>query len=126
MREGAITTSDAPIPNAPISQARVKGGVLALAGQIGVDPATGDYVSADVVEQAVQALKNTMAVLAAAGCGPADVISTRLFVTDIAHIPLINEVYTDFFQPPYPARTSVAVGLPAGMLVEIDCIAVPN
>lgn len=124
MRDGAITTENAPIPNAPISQAKAKGGIVALAGQIGVDPATGDYVSNDVVEQAVQALKNTMAVLAAADCGPQDVISTRIFVTDIAHIPLINAVYTDFFQEPYPARTSIAVGLPAGMLVEIDCIAV--
>lgn len=126
MREGVITTSDAPIPNAPISQARAKGGIVALAGQIGVDPATGEYVSNDVVEQAVQALKNTVAVLAAAGCTPADVISTRIFVTDIAHIPLINNVYTDFFTEPYPARTSIAAGLPAGMLVEIDCIAVQS
>lgn len=119
-----ITTTDAPIPGGPISQAKAKGKIVALAGQIGMDPKTNDYVSDDVVEQAVQTLKNLEATVKAAGCTLADVISVRIFVTDIAHIALINDVYKEFFPQPYPARTSIAVGLPDRMLVEIDAIAV--
>lgn len=120
----SITTSGAPAPSGPFSQAAVKGPLIATCGQVGMDPVTREYVSDDAAEQTRQALKNLVSVLNAAGAGVEDVISVRIFVTDVADMARINEPYTEVFSEPFPARTTVVVGLPGRMLVEIDALAV--
>jgi reactive intermediate/imine deaminase len=120
----AITTKDAPAPVASYSQAVRKGDILQVAGQGGTDPATGDYAGATVAEQTAQTLRNIQAILRAAGGDFDDVMMMRVFLTDVEHFAEMNSVYSTFVGEPFPARTTVYVGLPEGMLVEIDALAV--
>ena len=120
----AITTMDAPAPVASYSQAVRKGDILQVAGQGGTDPATGDYAGATVAEQTAQTLRNIQAILRAAGGDFDDVMMMRVYLTDVEHFAEMNSVYTTFVGEPFPARTTVYVGLPEGMLVEIDALAV--
>jgi 2-iminobutanoate/2-iminopropanoate deaminase len=117
-------TDDAPKPVGPYSQSARIGAVIAAAGQGGFDPITGELVDAGVAEQTRRALENVAAVLAANGATLDDVIRTGVFLTDTDDFEAMNDVYTTMFSDPYPARTTVYVGLPAGMKVEIDAIAV--
>lgn len=120
-----IRTDDAPKPVAKFSQAVRKGNILQVAGQVAFDPATGAVVGDTVAEQTKQTLANLAAVLEAAGAGVDDVVMMRVYLTDTAHFGELNEAYGEFFvDEPYPARTTVYVGLPAGLLVEIDALAV--
>ncbi|HEY7813718.1 MAG TPA: Rid family detoxifying hydrolase [Nakamurella sp.] len=120
----AITTKDAPAPVASYSQAVRKGDILQVAGQGGTDPATGDYAGATVAEQTAQTLRNIQAILRAAGGDFDDVMMMRVYLTDVEHFAEMNSVYSTFVGEPFPARTTVYVGLPEGMLVEIDALAV--
>jgi 2-iminobutanoate/2-iminopropanoate deaminase len=124
MPKTAITTADAPAPVASYSQAVRKGNVLQVAGQGPTDPATGEFAGTTVAEQTRQTLRNVQAILRAAGADFDDVLMMRVYLTDVADFPAMNEVYSTFVSPPFPARTTVYVGLPAGMLVEIDALAV--
>ncbi len=128
MPKTAITTADAPAPVASYSQAVRKGNVLQVAGQGPTDPATGEYAGTTVAEQTRQTLRNLQAILHAAGADFDDLLMMRVYLTDVAHFPAMNEVYSSFVGDgvavPFPARTTVYVGLPAGMLVEIDALAV--
>lgn len=117
-------THDAPQPAGPYSQSARIGGVVAAAGQGGFDPVTAELVGDGVAEQTRRALKNVAAVLAANGATLEDVIRTGVFLTDTDDFEAMNEVYRTMFSEPYPARTTVYVGLPAGMKIEIDAIAV--
>jgi 2-iminobutanoate/2-iminopropanoate deaminase len=117
-------TDDAPKPVGPYSQSARIGAVVAAAGQGGFDPVTGELVGDGVAEQTRRALKNVAAVLAANGATLEDVIRTGVFLTDTDDFEAMNEVYRTMFSEPYPARTTVYVGLPAGMKIEIDAIAV--
>jgi 2-iminobutanoate/2-iminopropanoate deaminase len=120
----AITTADAPAPVASYSQAVRKGDILQVAGQGGTDPATGEFVAGGVAEQTAQTLRNIETILRAGGAGFADVVMMRVYLTDTAHFTAMNEVYSTVVTAPFPARTTVYVGLPEGMLVEIDALAV--
>ncbi|GAB2589626.1 RidA family protein [Streptomyces capparidis] len=124
----AVTTDQAPTPPARFSQGVRKGGVLQVAGQVGFDPATGAPVGPGLAEQTAQALRNVRAVLEAGGATWDDVVMMRVYLTDTAHFAEMNRVYDEWFAAtgdgPYPARTTVYVGLPAGLLVEIDALAV--
>jgi 2-iminobutanoate/2-iminopropanoate deaminase len=129
MPKTAITTPDAPAPVASYSQAVRKGNVLQVAGQGPTDPATGAFAGTTVAAQTTQTLKNLQAILSAAGATFDDVLMMRVYLTDVAHFAEMNEVYSGFvgadgLTAPFPARTTVYVGLPAGMLVEIDALAV--
>jgi len=129
MPKTAITTPDAPAPVASYSQAVRKGGILQVAGQGPTDPATGAFAGATVAEQTRRTLLNVQAILRAAGAGFDDVVMLRVYLTDTSHFAEMNEVYSTFVgapqnTAPFPARTTVYVGLPAGMLVEIDALAV--
>jgi len=124
MPKTAIVTSDAPPPAASYSQAVRKGNILQVAGQGPADPATGEYVPGGVAEQTRQTLANVRAILRAAGADFSDVVMMRVYLTDAAHFPAMNEVYSTFVEAPFPARTTVFVGLAPGMLVEIDALAV--
>lgn len=124
MPKTAITTADAPAPVASYSQAVQKGNILQVAGQGPVDPATGAFAGSTVAEQTRQTLLNVQAILRAAGADFGDVMMMRVYLTDVADFVAMNEVYSTFVTEPFPARTTVYVGLPAGMLVEIDALAV--
>lgn len=120
-----ISTSNAPAAIGPYSQAVKAGDTLYLSGQIGMNPATGELVSADVKEQTAQALKNMKAVLAAAGATTDNVVKTTVFLTDMADFQAVNAVYAETFASDAPARSCVAVAaLPKGARVEVEAIAV--
>ena len=120
-----ISTSKAPAAIGPYSQAIKSGDTLYLSGQIGMDPATGELVSADVKEQAAQALANMKAILAEAGATPANVSKVTVFIVDMADFQTVNAVYAETFGSEPPARSCVAVAaLPKGARVEIEATAV--
>lgn len=120
-----ISTSKAPAAIGPYSQATKSGDTLYLSGQIGMVPATGELVSADVKEQTAQALANMKAVLAEAGATPADITKVTVFILDMADFQAVNAVYAETFGSEPPARSCVAVAaLPKGARVEIEAIAV--
>lgn len=125
MTRSTIQTDLAPAAIGPYSQGVAAGGFVFTAGQIGLDPATGAMVEGGVVAQAVQAISNLEAVLAAGGCSLSDVVKTTLFLADMRDFAAVNGVYDSRFDAPYPARSTVeAAGLPAGALFEIDAVAV--
>lgn len=100
------------------------GNLLFCAGQIPLDPATGEIVGADVAAQAEQVCKNIAAVLAANGMAFADVVKTTVFLTTMEDFAAMNAVYARYFTEPFPARSTVAVaGLPRGARVEIEVTA---
>lgn len=124
MTTEAIHTDAAPAAIGPYSQAIRAGGFVFTAGQVGMDPGRkqlADGVSA----QATQALANLAAVLQAAGTSLDRVVKTTIFLADMADFAAVNEAYAAAMSTPYPARSTVAVrALPAGALVEIECVAV--
>jgi 2-iminobutanoate/2-iminopropanoate deaminase len=119
----AISAAGAPAALGPYSHAIGFGDLVFCSGQLGLDPASGEL--ADGVEaQAERALTNLVAVLDAAGLGPADVLKTTIFLADMADFPTVNAVYGRFFPEPHPARSTVQVAaLPKAGLVEIEAIA---
>jgi reactive intermediate/imine deaminase len=120
----AITTPDAPAPVASYSQAVRKGAVLQVAGQGPTDPSTGEYAGTGIAEQTRQTMLNIQAILRAAGADFDDVMMMRVYLTKVEDFPEMNKVYSEFVSEPFPGRTTVYVGLPEGMLVEIDALAV--
>lgn len=119
-----ISSPEAPAAIGPYSQAVRHGRYVWTAGQVGLDPATGELVSTDVAEQTRQVLANLSAVLTAAGCSLADVVKTTVFLTDMADFAAMNAVYAERFPDPAPARSTVAVaGLPRAARVEIEALA---
>jgi 2-iminobutanoate/2-iminopropanoate deaminase len=119
-----IHTDGAPAAIGPYSQAIASGGFVFTAGQIGLDPGTGEVVEGGVAEQAERALKNLSAVLEAAGTSMKDVVKTTLYLADMGDFVTVNEIYAGYFSEPFPARSAVqAADLPRGALVEIDAIA---
>ncbi len=119
-----ITTSNAPGAIGPYSQAVKVGGMVYCSGQIPIDPATGEFVSAEVAEQTDQVLKNLAAVLEAAGSGLHNVVKTTVFLADMNDFAEMNEVYGRYFNENKPARATVqAARLPRDARVEIECVA---
>jgi 2-iminobutanoate/2-iminopropanoate deaminase len=119
-----VSTADAPKAQGPYSQAVRAGGLLFLAGQIPLDPVTGDLVAGDVVAQARRVLDNIGAVLKAGGLSFADVVRTTVFLADLEDFAAMNQVYGTYFMEPYPARATVQVArLPRDVRIEIDAIA---
>ena len=124
MPRTAISTPHAPGAIGPYSQAIRADGYLVCSGQLGLDPATGDFVAGDVEAQAEQALRNLAAVLDMAGISFAEVVKTTIFLADMADFAAVNGVYARFVTDPPPARSTVAVAaLPKGGRVEIEAIA---
>lgn len=125
MEKEEVATDRAPEAIGPYSQAVKIGRYLFLSGQIPIDPATGDAVTGPIAAQARQALSNLKAVVEEGGASMNDVVKTTVYITDILLFSDVNEVYADFFTKPYPARATVQVsGLPRGVDIEIDAIAV--
>lgn len=124
MSPKTIHTSKAPAAIGPYSQAVAANGFLFTAGQIALDPATGQVVAGDVVAQTERVFANLAAVLEAAGASFADVVKTTVFLADMSDFPRMNEVYARAFGEARPARSTVqAAGLPRGVLVEIEAVA---
>ena len=118
-----ISTQEAPAAIGAYSQAVIANGMLFASGQLGIDPATGEFAGADFRSQAEQAVKNVAAILKAANTDASHVIKTTVFLTDMANFAVLNEVYSTLFAAPFPARSAVAVAaLPKGGLVEIEVI----
>ena len=120
-----IQTPNAPAAIGPYSQGIVANGLLFTAGQIALDPATGEIVSGGVREQTVRVMQNLSAVLASAGAGWRDVVKTTVYLQDMNDFPVVNELYATALGDARPARSTVQVSaLPRGVLVEIDAVAV--
>ena len=124
MSHQRIASPDAPGAIGPYSQAIDTGTHVFCSGQLGLDPATGQFVGEGVAQQAERALTNLGNVLAAAGLGLEHVAKTTCFLADMADFAAFNEVYARFFSEPYPARSTFAVKqLPKNARVEIEAIA---
>ena len=120
-----IHTDNAPKALGPYSQAIEAGGMVFASGQVPIDPATDQFVEGGIKEQTRQSLTNARNILREAGIDLTHVVKTTVFLSDMDNFAAMNEVYAEFFQQPYPARSAVAVKtLPKGALVEIECIAV--
>ena len=118
-----ISTKAAPQAIGPYSQAIAANGFLFISGQLGVTP-SGEFAGADVKSQAQRSLQNLQAILSEAGLSFENAVKTTIFLADIADFAAVNEIYAEFFNEPYPARSTVAVKtLPKGGLVEIELIA---
>ena len=119
-----IHTDKAPAAIGPYSQAIQIGQLLFTSGQVPIDPETGAIVEGGIQEQARQSLNNIKAILNAAGTNMGAVVKTTVFLQDMNDFVAMNEVYAQFFQEPYPARSAVQVArLPKDVLVEIEAIA---
>lgn len=124
MNKDAITTDKIAPPAGPFSPA-IAAGAVYLSGQVAQNPATGRLIDGDITQQTEQIFRNVGEVLRAAGKSFADVVRVGVFLRDIGDFQAMNVVYGRYFEPPYPARTTVAVAaLPLGAAVEIDLIAV--
>jgi 2-iminobutanoate/2-iminopropanoate deaminase len=124
MEKHVINSEQAPKALGPYSQAVRWGNILFVSGQVGIDPMTGKLVEGGVEAQAQQVFKNLAAVLAAAGINFRRLLKTTVFLKDMAHFKIVNEVYASQVPPPFPARAAVAVAeLPLGAAVEIEAIA---
>jgi 2-iminobutanoate/2-iminopropanoate deaminase len=120
-----VATDKAPKAIGPYSQAIVTDDTVYTAGQVALDPKTGELVGATVAEQTEQVLQNLTAVLAASGSSLGQVVKTTVYLADMADFAAMNDVYARHFGGHRPARSTVqAAGLPKGARVEIDAIAI--
>ena len=123
MRE-AISTDGAPAAAGPYSQAIRAGDLVFTAGQLGLDPSSGEFAADDVAGQAQRALTNLAAILEAAGSGLDRLVKVTVYLADIGDWPAVNEVYARLVPEPFPARSAFAVkDLPKGARVEIEAVA---
>jgi 2-iminobutanoate/2-iminopropanoate deaminase len=124
MSKHAISSPAAPKAVGPYSQGIRTGDFIFLAGQIPIDPATGELVPGDVTAQTRRCLENIKALLAAEGATPANVVKATVFLTDLANFAAMNAVYAEYFTELPPARSTIQVaGLPKAAMVEIEVIA---
>jgi 2-iminobutanoate/2-iminopropanoate deaminase len=119
-----ISTSEAPAAVGPYSQAVAVGNLLFCAGQIPLDPTTGELVGTDVTAQTERVCQNIVGVLKANDMTFTNVVKTTVFLTDLANFAAMNAVYGKYFTEPFPARSTIQVaGLPRGAQVEIEVTA---
>jgi 2-iminobutanoate/2-iminopropanoate deaminase len=125
MPKKIVLTKAAPAPIGPYNQGIVAGGTMVFtAGQIPLDPQTGQLVAGDIKAQTRQVLKNVQAILEAGGASLQSVVKTTVFLKDMNEFPAMNEVYGEFFKSDPPARSTVEVArLPRDVRVEIDAVA---
>jgi reactive intermediate/imine deaminase len=121
MSKQAIHTDAAPAAIGTYSQAIRTGNTVYLSGQIPLDPATMQIVSDDMEARIVRVFENLKAVCEAAGGSLGDIVKLNIFLTDLGHFALVNEVMARYFQQPYPARAAIGVAsLPRDAGVEMD------
>ncbi len=120
-----VSTNNAPAAIGPYSQAVRAGRTVYLSGQIALDPATGQLVDGGIEAQAERVFRNMTAVIDAAGGTLAQCVKLTLFLTDLTHFPVVNEIMQRHFAAPYPARSTVGVAsLPRGALFEAEAVVV--
>lgn len=125
MPRHALHTDHAPAAIGPYSQAVRAGNTVYLSGQIPLDPATGELVTADIATEARRVVDNLRAVCAAAGGTLDDVVRIGIYLTDLGDFAAVNAVMAGAFQAPYPARSTIQVAaLPRGARVEVDAVMV--
>jgi reactive intermediate/imine deaminase len=123
MKRQIIQTDAAPAAIGTYSQAVRIGDTVYLSGQIPLQPATMELIEGDMERQIRQVFDNLTAVARAAGGSLDDVAKLNVFLTDLSHFPLVNQVMSEYFNEPYPARAAIGVaGLPKGAEVEMDAI----
>ncbi len=123
MTREIINTANAPEAIGTYSQAVKVGTTVYLSGQIPLDPKTMQVVATDMREQIRQVFDNLQAVADAAGGSFSEVVKLNIFLTDLTHFPLVNEVMAEYFSRPYPARAAVGVAsLPKDVSVEMDAV----
>lgn len=119
-----IATQNAPQAIGPYSQAVKANGFVFTAGQVAIDPATGNVIEGDVRRQTERVMQNLKAILQASGSSLDNVVKTTVFLKNMSDFAAMNEVYGTFFTSRQPARSTVEVAqLPKNVLVEIDVIA---
>ena len=124
MEKKIITTSGAPAPIGPYSQAVQAGNLLFISGQVAINPATGNIEATEITGETQQVMQNLQAVLQEAGYDFSNVVKTTIFLSDMSLFTSVNEVYGKYFTGNFPARETVAVkGLPKNVNVEISMIA---
>ncbi|MBQ0744625.1 MAG: RidA family protein [Pseudomonas sp.] len=124
MNKQVITSDRAPAAIGPYSQAIKVGNTVYLSGQIPLDPTSMEVVEG-MEKQICQVFDNLNAVAEAAGGTLQDIVKLNIFLTDLGHFALVNEVMTRYFQQPYPARAAIGVAaLPKGVPVEMDAVMV--
>lgn len=125
MSRSIISTDQAPQAIGTYSQAVKTGNTVYLSGQIPLVPETMELVEGDMRAQITRVFDNLSAVAGASGGTLADVAKLNIYLTDLAHFPLVNEIMAEYFQEPYPARAAVGVAaLPKGAQVEMDAVLV--
>ncbi|HWU51380.1 MAG TPA: RidA family protein [Tahibacter sp.] len=125
MSRTVIASDAAPKAIGPYSQAVQVGNTIYTSGQIPLDPATGELVAGDIAAQAHRVFDNLKAVIEAAGASFSDVARVGIYLTDLSNFAAVNAVMTEYFQPPYPARSTIGVAaLPRGAQVEVDLVLV--
>lgn len=125
MSKRVIASPLAPKAVGPYSQAVEANGTLYVSGQLPIDAQTGEFPEGGVKEQLVQIFKNLQYILEEAGYSFDNVVKTTVYLTDMGDFATLNEVYSQFYREPYPARVAYAVAaLPKGALAEVDVIAV--
>lgn len=123
MSREIIQTNDAPKAIGTYSQAVKTGNTVYLSGQIPLDPATMTLVEGDMSVQITRVFDNLQAVARAAGGDLKDIAKLNIFLTDLGHFALVNEIMAKYFQEPYPARAAVGVAsLPKDAQVEMDAV----
>jgi 2-iminobutanoate/2-iminopropanoate deaminase len=119
-----VKTTEAPSPVGPYNQAIIAGNLIFTAGQIPMDPSTGELEESDVKKQTERVLLNVNAVLEAGGSSLSKVLKTTVFLKNMDDFTAMNEIYSKYFEVDPPARSAVEVSrLPKDALVEIECIA---
>lgn len=125
MSKQAIESKVAPAAIGTYSQGIRAGGTLWLSGQLPLDPATGQLLTGDMREQVRQVFRNLAAVAEAGGASLDDAVKVTVFLVDLGHFAVVNEVMAEFFSKPYPARAAIGVAsLPRGAAVEADAVLV--
>ena len=125
MRREIISTKEAPQAIGTYSQAVKIENIVYLSGQIPLVPETMQLAGGDMRAQITRVFENLGAVARAAGGTLNDVVKLNVYLTDLSHFPLVNEVMAEYFREPYPARASVGVAtLPRGAAVEMDAVMV--
>lgn len=119
-----ISTQNAPAAIGPYSQAIEVNGFVYASGQLPIDPATGAFPEGGVKEQTRQSILNVKAILEESGLALSNVVKTTVYLADMGDFAAMNEVYSQFFAQPFPARSAIAVkALPKGALVEVEVVA---
>ncbi len=123
MSRSIISTARAPAAIGPYSQAVRAGNTVYFSGQIPLDPVTGALVEGDIQAQTRRVFDNLAAVAEAAGGSLAQIVRVGIYVTDLGHFAEVNAVMAEYFQAPYPARSTIEVSaLPKGAQVEVDAV----